>query len=113
MTLDQLRTLCHDQWMQEHRGNVIGLSLTGESLSELSAETITHGDPFQSAVLRVREEDVPALRTGMGVLVTEAVNPVTRSVIKISLAAEGDPDTATVDFGPSVPRGTVTLETAR
>lgn len=111
MTLDQLRALCNDQWNQDY-GDVTALSLTAESLSEFSCETITHGDPFQSAELRVRGKRVPAARTGVGVLVTGAINPVTRSVIKIGLAVGGGADTATVRYGAHAPDRTVALEAA-
>jgi hypothetical protein len=92
---DEFAGLCDREWLKGadkmEFGDVTALSLTDESLAELS------GEAFAVSTDSLPAGFPPPGGADVGVLVTEAVNPVTRSAVKITGGAESD--TATVSYG--------------
>jgi hypothetical protein len=87
--LDQFRTLCHSEWHSDLRGDVQALRLTGPSLAELTAEVLA--DPEQSVmptILRITPEQAENMTAGASL--TEIVNPVTKSTVRVNLAPDRD-----------------------
>jgi hypothetical protein len=84
--LAEFNTLCDLEWARETRGDVIGLSLTNSSYTELARET----NPF---------ERMPSA--------APIVNPVTRSVVKVAGGASFD--TAEVNYGAWAPEPVKTV----
>lgn len=76
MKYARFEELCQREWRNGF-GDVTGLALPAPELAELSA------DALGSA----------------GIRADEAVNPVTRSVVAIEAAPEGEAATATVTYG--------------
>lgn len=75
MKLDQFKALCGREWAQEARGDVKVLNLTDGSYAELGADVIMSHDSVCAP-----PSDEPL----------ELVNPVTRSVVKVTSGADGD-----------------------
>ena len=75
MKLDQFGALCDREWTQEARGDVKALSLTDGSYEELQAGAAAGYDPA-------------FLPPPPGPF--ELINPVTRSVVKITGGADSD-----------------------
>ena len=73
MKLTEFNTLCDREW-GEARGDVIGLRLTDESLSEFETDLLIHPDDRCRSLLNP----------------FELVNPVTRSVVKVTGGASVD-----------------------
>ena len=97
MKAAEFNALCQREWMRGSedgwRGDVIGLTLTGDSLREFAEDMLVDG-LASSVVLRIPdtvEADVP------GLIADLVANPITRSDVHVTL---GDADTATVRYGP-------------
>jgi hypothetical protein len=97
MKYDDFAQLCDREWTAEPPfGDVTALSLTGPSAAELAAEAFGSGGPVEFTGPDGEPlAGPPAGACGIGL--TEIVNPVTRSVAKVTAGAESD--TATVSYG--------------
>lgn len=78
MKYAEFTALCQQEWLNGH-GDLTGLSLTDESYQELAVDAIIDPAVIVPTVLRIREEDLPAMSAGE---LTELVNPVTRSTVR-------------------------------
>lgn len=96
MNLDQFNALCEHEW--GHGGafnDVVALHLTDESLADLSGDIANNGSPFDYALGNpFGDEPKPV---AVGFRASEVVNPVTRTVVKVTGGA-GE-DTATLKTG--------------
>ena len=75
MKTAEFSDLCSREWAQEARGDVVGLTLTDDSLRELAEDVVT--DP-----------------SGLRLSLNPLVNPITRSDVEVAGGAADD--TATV-----------------
>jgi hypothetical protein len=98
MKYAQFTELCDREWLHGEMDfrDVVGITLSGPGLAELAGDILAEA-PSPMA-LRVKEEDVETVRAG-GAKINETVNPVTRSVVYLALAADGVPDSYTVNRG--------------
>jgi hypothetical protein len=78
MKINEFTGLCQREW-EDGRGDVCGLSLTDDSLRELTVDAAAEGGIFSS----------PATDSA-GLLLTELPNPVTRSTVKVSAGVHFD-----------------------
>ena len=74
MKLGEFKALCTREWAQQSRGDVQALNLTAGSLDELKTDVIVSRDHVCAPQLDP----------------FELVNPVTRSVVKVSISADSD-----------------------
>jgi hypothetical protein len=98
--LSQFYDLCDREWGQESRGDVRALSLTDASYEELRGDfTGSESSPISPAQIREMQAALsglagdPAWRGKVMVLPPgplELVNPVTRSVVKVTDGADSD-----------------------
>jgi len=76
--LAEFNALCEREW-NEARGDVTGLRLTDESYAELAREVLERAESLPLDVM-----------LGAKAAADEAVNPVTRSVVKVTGGASID-----------------------
>jgi hypothetical protein len=98
VTLGEFEELCVREWAS--RGDVIEIALPEPSVAELSADVLLSGRGIESS-WRWGDEDNPVLPAPVGAPVIEVLNPVTRSVVKVTVV-EG-PGTARVFYGVHAP----------
>lgn len=108
MKLDQFHALCDREWAKQPRGDVKALSLTDASYEELHADFVcSESSPASPDQIREMQDALsdlagdPAWHGKVMVLPPgplELVNPVTRSVVKVTDGA--DTDTAEVHSVP-------------
>ena len=91
MKLDEFKALCDREWSRESRGDVQALNLTADSHRELCTDVLVKGYE-RGPLLHIDREELPVVRAGASI--STIVNPVTRSVVKITGGA--DTDTAEV-----------------
>ena len=85
MKTAEFSDLCSREWAQEARGDVVGLTLTDDSLRELAEDLVT--DPLPGRmVLRIPEGADPA----DGEPLNPLVNPITRSDVEVAGGAASD-----------------------
>ena len=87
MKLDQFKALCDREWAQEFRGDVQGLSLTAGSHRELATDVLVEGYS-PGHLLYIDPAELSAIRAGASI--STIVNPITRSVVKITGGADSD-----------------------
>lgn len=93
MKLAEFNDLCWREWGKPRRGDVVSLSLTGPGAAELAADVLTQPQAASCLVLMDEEE---AERIRAGARVSGAVNPVTRTVVKVKVKPDGPRETARV-----------------
>ena len=86
MKLAEFKALCEREW-GEARGDVIGLHLTADSRRELATDVLVEGYS-PGHLLYIDREEVAAIRAGASI--STIVNPITRSVVKITGGAGED-----------------------
>lgn len=86
MTLEQFTRLCQQEW-SDRCGDVTGLSLTAESRAELAAATLLDSGTGAVATPPLGDDGEPV---PVGLLLTEILNRVTRTVVKVSGSAGVD-----------------------
>jgi hypothetical protein len=97
MTLDDFYALCDRAWSDaESRGDVIELRLVPASRSELCVEVLTTGPSLASMRNLINDDALDGIAASS--LVTDVVNPVTRSAVKITGSSDGT-DRALVSYG--------------
>lgn len=96
MKTAEFADMCRREWM-DGRGDLVGLSLTNDSLREFSEDVIANPLPGP-LILRIPEGSAPENITGISL--GPVVNPVTRSDVEV--AGDARVDAATVRYmGPS------------
>ena len=91
MKLAEFNALCDREWAKPKRGDVVSLLLTGPSAAELCVDLLT-GVPGYGFLV----DDPDAAAGPVGALVSEIVNPVTRTPVKIRVKKDGTRETARV-----------------
>lgn len=87
MRLEQFKALCAREWAQEFRGDVQALNLTGDSHRELATDVLIEGYT-PGPLLCIDQAELPAIRAGASI--STIVNPITRSVVRITGGADSD-----------------------
>ena len=96
MKLAEFNALCDREWAKPKRGDVVSLILTEASLQELSQDVIMADWAHGTHVLY----PPPGLGDGSplraGTAVDRVINPVTRTIVKISTKKDGDRESARI-----------------
>lgn len=93
MKLAEFNALCEREWNKPRRGDIESLRLTGPGAAELSRDVLM-GYPPLEILLNIKKSDLPAIRAGAAV--SNVVNPITRTVVKIKTREGGERETARV-----------------
>ena len=93
MKLAEFNALCDREWKNQNRGgrgDVVLITLTEASRDELADDMIVNPQQF-GHILYIKADEAGNLRP-----ITEVVNPITRSVVKIRTKPDGKHETARV-----------------
>lgn len=93
MKHSEFAELCQREWSQADHGDIVTLNLTNDSLVELAADA-AHNPGEWFTRISGNDAAVIASRVAAGAKVTEAVNPVTRSIVTVNGDADVDSATA-------------------
>lgn len=96
MKLAEFNALCDREWAKQDRGgrgDVVLLTLTEASAEELSRDLLLDPRHF-GHTMYLTTDDVASIRAGD--MFRQAVNPITRTVVKIRTKADGKRETARV-----------------
>jgi hypothetical protein len=94
--LAEFNALCDREWAKKDRGghgDVVLLTLTEASAEELGRDLLMNPQHF-GHVLHLTTDDVASIRAGDAF--RQAVNPITRTVVKIRTKKDGTRETARI-----------------
>jgi hypothetical protein len=91
--LAEFYALCDREWSKPLRGDIESLRLTEAGRRELVNDVIVNGAQ-DNLVLHIERSELPAIRAGAGI--SQVVNPITRTVVKIRTKKTGSRETARV-----------------
>ena len=93
MKLAEFHALCDREWAKPKRGDIESLCLTETGARELVNDVLM-GGAWDSCLVFIEESELPAISAGAGI--SEVVNPITRTVVKIRTKKDGIRETARV-----------------
>lgn len=93
MKLAEFNALCDREWAKPKRGDVESLRLTEAGRRELVNDVLVNGVQ-DNLVLHIERSEIAAIRAGAGI--SQVVNPITRTEVKIRTRKTGVRETARV-----------------